>query len=160
MPDITIESLKTNTLIDALEANNIVFDFATDYYYDHNFDSVEDFNFSSADYSAFKSFAEEQNFSYRTRTEEVLEETINSDETLLGPEIQEKYKDLLLAVNRGKITALNTFQKEIQKNLEDEIITRYFYREGLYKYYLDHDDAILTAKELLADDSKYKELLR
>ena len=159
MPDITIESLKTNSLIDALEANNIVFDFATDYYYDHNFDSVEDFDFSGADYNAFKSFAEEQNFSYQTETEKVLEETINGDDTLLGSEVQEKYKDLLLAVNRGKITALDTFQEEIQKNLEDEIITRYFYREGLYKYYLDHDDAILTAKELLADTAKYVDIL-
>ncbi|MDF0706922.1 S41 family peptidase [Flagellimonas okinawensis] len=160
MPDITIESLKTNSLIDALEANNIVFDFATDYYYAHNFDSVDDFYFSDADYQSFKSYAAEQNFSYQTNTEKVLEETINGDDTLLGSEVQEKYKDLLLAVNRGKITALDTFKDEIQKNLEDEILTRYFYRDGLYKYYLSHDDAILTAKELLADKSKYSNILK
>ncbi len=159
MPDITIESLKTNSLVDALEANNIVFDFATEYFYNHNFDSVENFTFSNADYSAFKTYAERQNFSYQTKTEKLLEESINGDDTLLGAEVQEKYKNLLLAVNRGKITALDTFQKEIQKNLEDEIITRYFYREGLYKYYLNHDDAILTAKELLADSNKYSDIL-
>lgn len=159
MPDVTIESLKTNSLIEALEANNIVFDFATKYFYDHDFGSVSDFYFSSADYNAFKAYVEGQNFSYQTKTEKVLEETINSDDALLGSEVQEKYKDLLLAVNRGKITALDTFQKEIQKNLEDEIITRYFYRDGLYEYYLDHDDAILTAKELLADSNKYSSIL-
>ncbi|WP_421802084.1 S41 family peptidase [Flagellimonas sp.] len=159
MPDVTIESLKTNSLIEALEANNIVFDFATKYFYDHDFGSVADFYFSSTDYNAFKAYVEGQNFSYQTKTEKVLEETINSDDALLGSEVQEKYKDLLLAVNRGKITALDTFQKEIQKNLEDEIITRYFYRDGLYKYYLDHDDAILTAKELLADSNKYSSIL-
>ncbi|RIV34942.1 S41 family peptidase [Flagellimonas lutimaris] len=160
MPDVTIESLKTNSLIDALEANNIVFDFATEYFYDHSFDSVENFNFSDADYALFKSYAKEQNFSYQTKTEKLLEESVNGDDTLLGAEVQEKYKDLLLAVNRGKITALDNFQKEIQKNLEDEIITRYFYREGLYKYYLNHDDAILTAKELLADNNKYSSILK
>jgi len=160
MPDVTIESLKTNSLIEALEANNIVFDFATKYFYDHDFGSVADFYFSSTDYNAFKAYVEGQNFSYQTKTEKVLEETINSDDALLGSEVQEKYKDLLLAVNRGKITALDTFQKEIQKNLEDEIITRYFYRDGLYKYYLDHDDAILTAKELLADSNKYSSILK
>ncbi|MHA7831596.1 MAG: S41 family peptidase [Flagellimonas sp.] len=159
MPDVTIESLKTNSLIGALEDNNIVFDFATEYFYDHNFDSVENFSFSDGDYSAFKSYAEEQNFSYQTKTEKLLEESINSDDTLLGSEVQEKYKDLLFAVNRGKIDALDTFKKEIQKNLEDEIITRYFYREGLYKYYLNHDDAILAAKELLADSNKYTSIL-
>jgi len=160
MPDVTIESLKTNSLIDALEANNILFDFATEYFYDHSFDSVENFNFSDADYALFKSYAKEQNFSYQTKTEKLLEESVNGDDTLLGAEVQEKYKDLLLAVNRGKITALDNFQKEIQKNLEDEIITRYFYREGLYKYYLNHDDAILTAKELLADNNKYSSILK
>lgn len=160
MPDVVINSLRTNSLIDALEQNNIVFDFATDYYYDHSFDSVDDFAFSDADYAAFKKYAQEQNFSFQTETESILEQSINADDTLLGPDVQEKYKDLLLAVNRGKISALDTYQNEIQKNLEDEIITRYFYKDGLYAYYLQHDDAILTAKELLSDASKYVEILR
>jgi carboxyl-terminal processing protease len=160
MPDVVINSLRTNSLIDALEHNNIVFDFATDYYYDHSFDSVDDFSFSDTDYNAFKKYAQEQNFSFQTETESILEQSINADETLLGPDVQEKYKDLLLAVNRGKISALDTYQNEIQKNLEDEIITRYFYKNGLYAYYLHHDDAILTAKELLSDASKYSEILR
>ncbi|MDC6362131.1 MULTISPECIES: S41 family peptidase [Flavobacteriaceae] len=160
MPDVVINSLRTNTLIDALEQNNLVFDFATDYYYDHSFDSVNDFAFSEADYVAFKKYVQEQNFSFQTKTETLLEESINADESLLGPDVQEKYKDLLLAVNRGKISALDTYKNEIQKNLEDEIITRFFYRDGLYTYYLGHDDAILAAKVLLSDRSKYTELLR
>jgi carboxyl-terminal processing protease len=160
MPDVVINSLRTNSLIDALEHNNIVFDFATDYYYDHSFDSVDDFSFSDTDYNAFKKYAQEQNFSFQTETESILEQSINADETLLGPDVQEKYKDLLLAVNRGKISALDTYQNEIQKNLEDEIITRYFYKDGLYAYYLHHDDAILTAKELLSDASKYSKILQ
>nr|WP_298793362.1 S41 family peptidase [uncultured Allomuricauda sp.] len=160
MPDIEIASLKSNTLIDALQQNSVVFDFATDYYYDNSVESVNDFEFSNADFDAFKQYAQAQNFSFRTETEEILEEAINGDEHLLGPSVQEKYKDLLLAVNKGKILALDTYQKEIQKNLEDEIIKRYFYREGLYQYYLKHDDAILAAKELLNDRTKYNGILQ
>lgn len=160
MPDIEINTLKTNTLIDALENNQMVFDFATDYYYDHTFASVDDFAFSNADYTAFKKYVQEQNFTYQTKTETLLEQSINADESLLGNDVQDKYKDLLLAVNRSKFAALDSFQPEIQKNLEDEIIVRYFYRDGLYKYYLSHDDAILTAKELLANTSKYDGILK
>lgn len=160
MPDVTIESLKTNSLIDALEDNQLVFDFATDYFYSHDFSSVDNFRFTDSDFSEFKSFVKSENFTFQTETEKILEESINTDDTLLGSEVQEKYKDLLIAVNRGKISALDSYQKEITKKLEDEIITRYFYREGLYKYYLDHDDAILTAKELLADSQKYASILR
>ncbi|WP_421808401.1 S41 family peptidase [Flagellimonas sp.] len=160
MPDVTIESLKTNSLIDALEDNQLIFDFATDYFYRHNFNSVNNFSFSDSDYSEFTNYVKSENFTFQTETEKILEESINADDTLLGSEVQEKYKDLLLAVNRGKISALESYQKEITKKLEDEIITRYFYREGLYKYYLDHDDAILTAKELLSDSQKYASILR
>ncbi len=160
MPDVTINSLKTNSLIDALHANNIIFDFATNYYYDHSFDGVDGFAFSDADYAAFKKYVAGQNFTFQTKTEELLEQSINADDSLLGPDVQEKYKDLLLAVNRGKISALDSYRTEIQKSLEDEIITRYFYREGLYRHYLQKDDAILTAQELLADGSKYKSLLK
>ena len=160
MPDVAIKSLKTNTLIDALQDNNVVFDFATNYFYDHSFANVDDFVFSDADYNAFKKYVQEQNFTFQTKTEELLEQSINADDSLLGAEVQEKYKDLLLAVNRGKISALDSYKNEIKKLLEDEIITRYFYREGLYQYFLAHDDAILTAKELLADNSKYASILK
>jgi carboxyl-terminal processing protease len=44
--------------------------------------------------------------------------------------------------------------------LEDEIIKRYFYREGLYDYYLKHDDAILAATGLLDDIPKYQGILK
>ncbi|MEM9648868.1 MAG: S41 family peptidase [Bacteroidota bacterium] len=160
MPDIEITSSKTNSLIDALNQNNIIFDFATDFYYDNDLGSVADFNFSEANFEAFKDFAKNQNFSFQTETETLLEESMNSEEHLLGSEVQEKYKDLLLAVNKGKISALDTFKMEIQKNLEDEIIKRYFYREGLYEYYLTNDDAILAATALLGDQNKYKGILK
>jgi len=158
-PDIEITALKSNTLIDALQQNSIVFDFATAYYYDHSFDTIDGFTFSNADFDAFKKYAQSQNFSFQIKAEELLEEAINSDGHLLGSSVQEKYKDLLLAVNKGKISALDTYKKELMKNLEDEIIKRYFYREGLYLYYLKHDDAILAATALLKDKSKYNGIL-
>ena len=160
MPDIEVASLQSNTLIEALQENNIIFDFATDFYYDHSFNDVGDFTFSGSDYAAFKSYAQTENFTFKTETETLLEQSINTDEHLLGYEVQEKYKDLLLAVNRGKISALDTYQSEITKKLEDEIIKRYFYRNGLYTYYLSHDDAIVSAKSLLNDTSKYNSILK
>ncbi|MEM8937905.1 MAG: S41 family peptidase [Bacteroidota bacterium] len=160
MPDVEISTLKSNTLLDALKGNLLVFDYATDFYYDHSFDSVNSFSLSDSDFESFKKYAQEQDFSFKTETETLLEESINSEEHLLGPGVQSKYKDLLLAVNQGKIEALDTFEKEIKKSLEDEIIKRYFYRKGLYDYYLTHDEATLAATELLSDVSKYNDILK
>ena len=160
MPDVEIAALKSNTLLDALKSNLLIFDYATDFYYDHSFDSVDSFSFADSDFEAFKRYAQEQDFTFQTETETLLEESINSEEHLLGTDVQNKYKDLLLAVNQGKIKALDTYENEIKKSLEDEIIKRYFYRKGLYDYYLNHDDAILAAQELLSNTSKYKGILQ
>ena len=159
MPDVEIASSKSNALIDALVGNNVVFDYATQFYYKNKFDAIKDFKISDADYKEFKTFVSDKGFSFKTKTEKLLEESLNSDNSLLGTDVQEKYKDLLLAVNKGKISALDTYKDVITKKLEDEIIKRYFYRDGLYEYSLTNDDAILSAKDLLKDNKKYNSIL-
>jgi len=159
MPDVEIASLRTNDLIDALDNNRVIFDFATDFFYKNTFEEVSNFTFSENDYKAFKSFAQKSDFTFKTETEQVLEEQLNADETLLGSEVQNSYKDLLLAINKGKVTALDTYSTEIAKKLTDELVKRYFYRRGLYDYNLQNDEAILTATSLLGDSSKYGSIL-
>ena len=160
MPDVEIASEKSNSLIDGLAQNNIIFDFATDFYYDNSFESTADFRFADSDYQGFKSFASKAGYSIQTETEKLLESAINNDETLLGANVQDKYKDLLLAINNEKVALLDTYKLEIKKKLEDEIVKRYFYREGLYEYQLQNDEAIQAASSLLNDNSKYQEILR
>ena len=102
MPDVEIASLKTNDLIKALDRNRVIFDFATDFFYKNDFGAVSDFSFSDTDYTAFKGFAKKADFTFKTDTEKLLEEQLNADETLLGSEVQNSYKDLLLTINKGK----------------------------------------------------------
>lgn len=159
MPDVEIASLRTNDLIDALDGNRVIFDFATGFFFENNFDAVKDFSFSDNDFSDFKVFAQKSDFTFKTETEKLLEERLNADETLLGPEVQNSYKDLLLSINKGKVAALDTYKTEITKKLTDELVKRYFYRRGLYDYNLKHDEAILSAVSLLKDNPKYNGVL-
>lgn len=160
MPDVPIRSLGSNPLIEALQQNQLIFDFATDYHYGHQVPSLGDFAFTQKDYQAFKDFVKTKEFNFQTKTEVLLEQSLNGADTLLGPEVRQKSKELLLAVNRGKMNALDTYGEEIQKLLEDEIIIRYFYRDGLYAHYMKEDEAIRTAQALLADSAKYNGILR
>ena len=160
MPDVEIGSIKSNSLIDGLENNNIIFDFATDFYYDNSFTSIAQFEFAEKDYAKFKAFASKSGYSIQTETEKLLENAINSDDILLGANVQNRYKDLLLAINNEKTLLLDSYKLEIKKKLEDELVKRYFYRKGLYDYQLRTDEAILSAKELLADSKNYSQILR
>src|SRR5690606_16830710 len=67
IPDVPVNSLRTNGLIDALQQNGLIFDFATDYHYGHQVATLKDFDFSQADYQAFKAFVKSENFNFRTR---------------------------------------------------------------------------------------------
>lgn len=161
LPDVEITALKTNTLTTALLRENAIFDFATEFYYKNKVADVNNFTFSDTNFESFKSYIKSSGFSFETETETALNKamTLNGSE-LLEANVQEKYRSLLAEINANKITGLDKSKKEIVKQLEDEIVKRYFYEEGLFVYYLSHDEAILTATELLNDSAKYKSILR
>ena len=160
LPDLEIETLKSNSLVKALQSNNTIFDYATKYYYNNDITDVDDFQFGDADFSQFKNFVSESNFTFVTNTEEALKESMSGrDKYLFDENVKQQYQTFLNEIERSKETALDSYQNSIQKNLEDEIVKRYFYREGLYNYYLKKDEAILTARAVLADQEKYSEIL-
>lgn len=161
MPDVEIKSLKSNDLVSALLNNSVIFDFATNYYYSNPTPEIDQFSFTETDFDSFKNFVSKSEFNFETKTEKALKEALLSKgNELLGPEVAEDTKKLLSTISKSKGEALDTFESEIQKQLEDEIIKRYFYREGLYDFYLINDSAIVTGKTLLKDRSKYDALLK
>ncbi len=161
LPDIEIEAVKANSLTTALLNNNVVFDFATSYYYNNPLNDINKFGFSESDFQNFKAFVAKGGFAYETKTEKAIKEALgNTDDVIIDNSLKEELKTLLVDIEKSKISALETHRREIQAKLEDEIIKRYFYREGLYVYGLKHDDAILAATELLSNASKYKSILK
>ncbi|MCE2613579.1 S41 family peptidase [Flavobacteriaceae bacterium D16] len=161
MPDIEIPELKSNVLTKALLNNNLVFDYATAFYYQNSVDTPDSFSFSSADFEAFKKHVEESDFNFETKTEKALREAIeDEDAALLGDEMANRYQELIQQIKLEKIRAIDRYQKEIRKSLEDEIIKRYFYRDGLYEYYLKHDVAITEAITVLKDAQAYASILK
>lgn len=145
----------------ALLQNNVIFDYATDYHYTHSYADVNDFKFTDADFNAFKNYVKQSSFSFETKAEQAIKKALSGDENdFLGSDVKDSYKTLLANIEKGKLNALDRYQSEIQKNLEDEIVKRYFYRDGLYQYYLNNDEAILAATELLSNNSKYSAILK
>lgn len=161
LPDIEITSAKANELTTALLNNHVIFDFATEYHYKNQVQNPADFKFSEADYQSFKDYVSKSDFSYETETEKVLKKAMTDrEEVIFNDDIENDFKTLLLDIEKSKVAALEDYQKEIRQKLEDEIIKRFFYREGLYEYSLDNDEAILAATGLLGDEDKYYGILK
>ncbi|WP_445383601.1 S41 family peptidase [Robiginitalea sp. IMCC43444] len=161
MPDIEITALRSNELINALDRNNLIFDFATNYYYGHPETTPAGFGMSEGLYKEFISFVSESDFSFETKTEKTLRDALTNKEALIfTPEIKADFEKLLTDIDKSKLSGLNRYSREIGKKLEDEIVKRYAYREGLYDYYLNNDEAITTSREVLANPASYQKILQ
>lgn len=161
LPDIVLESSKYSPITTALLKDNAIFNFATDYYYKKKLDSWANFEFTDADFEAFLKFLNKNGFEYETETEKAFEAAFNkakSDE--LQGKIDKAYGQLRAAINEVKQDELRDKKVEIKSLLEQEILKRYFYREGLYEYQVVNNPEILEALAVLNDTQRYAKILK
>ncbi|WP_282017050.1 S41 family peptidase [Salegentibacter mishustinae] len=160
-PDVKLETSEYSNITNALLAQNAIFNFATEYYYKNDLKDPESFEFTNADFNNFKSFLKTSNFDYKTATEQELEELLaiaskeGYEQDILG-----HYKSISTEIEAQKKKELDEKKHEIVSILTDEIIKRYFYKEGLYEYYVENNPEILEAKSILNNGQRYSEILR
>ena len=103
----------------------------------------------------------DNNFEYETETEKKFAEGLKTaEDDDLGKDISASYNQLMAAIDKAKDQAIVAKKIEIESLLTDEILKRYFYREGLYNYQIEHNPEILEAVAILKDDSRYRKILK
>lgn len=159
-PDIEIEVAKQTPITNAIEEENLIFDFATNYYYKNKIMDLDSFSFSDKDFQVFKKYLQTKNFSFETETEKALSNAlIVAEEENLDTEISSEYKQIMAALDNYKSSAITKNKDKLSGLLKDEIIKRYFYAEGLYDYYKANNAEIIEALDILNDASKYSKIL-
>ena len=160
LPDIKLQTAEYSDITQALLQEDAIFDFATGYYYTHELESPGDFNFTDANYQEFKQFIQKMGFEYETATEKELDEIAATAEGEdLKPQIQSEINAIQKSINAHKQKELDNKKAEIVSLISDEIIKRYFYKEGLYEYYTQNNPEIIKAKNLLGNASEYNSIL-
>ena len=161
-PDVESTSEPLSQIAAELYLRNYIFDYATKYFWEHpEIKTPGQFSFSDKDYSDFKTFLINRNFSYKTVTEESLAELITNAK-------KEKYydihKDLFSELEKDVAHSLNQdltlFRSEITDLIEDEIIGRYFYEDGAIAWTLKKDEQVSKALEILNNKEKYSSILK
>lgn len=161
LPDVQLESAAYSPITTALLKDNAIFDYATKYYYSHQMGDWQNFKFGESDFQDFLKFLKTNNFEYETETEKKFAEGLKiSEDDDIKKEITESYNQLLAAVNKAKDNAIIDKKIEIESLLKDEILKRYFYREGLYNYQIEHNLEIKEAVAVLNDAGRYRKLLK
>ncbi|WP_339685085.1 S41 family peptidase [uncultured Nonlabens sp.] len=160
-PDIKIESAAYSPITTALLKENSIFDYATAYYYKHQFNSLDEIQISDADFQEFVSWIEKRGFEFETVTESAFAKAYQAaTNEELDDDIKTSYNSMLEAIKKAKKKEVVDKKAEIKSLLTDEIVKRYFYKEGLYNHQIKYNPEIRAAIEVLNDEGKYQRILK
>ena len=157
-PDQLTEPISYAPISYSLVARNHVFDFATEYFYKHSgISSAGSFEITDEDYSEFLNWLKGKEYDYTTYLEKSVEDMRkNAEKVAYYPEIKEQIEALETRVKHSKEQDLITHQKEIRKILSEEIVSRYYFQEGMIAAGLREDIDIVTAQEFLNSPEKVR----
>ncbi|WP_431157089.1 S41 family peptidase [Winogradskyella poriferorum] len=160
-PDVEVEFGKESTITKAILNENLVFNYATNFYYNNTVDELLEFEFSEADYKDFKKYLKQSGFNFETKTEQAFNEAmaIAEDEELTRV-IDSDFHNLSASLQAFKSNAIDANKTQLKALLTDEIIKRYFYSEGLYSYYKANNSDIKKGLSILNNPEQYASILR
>ena len=160
LPDVEISETKTANITDAVVKKDGVFNFATQLYYKNpNVSGIP--VVSDADFANFKTYLKQEKISLDTETNKALKNVLESaKKENIDTQIATEYKQLENALARNQEIELEANKNQIKRLLQEELIIRHQYREGLYDFYTKNNVEIEKAIALLNNATQYKNLLK
>lgn len=162
-PDVKMDDVALSPLAISLLTNNFIFDYATQYYYNHpTIAQPADFVFSENDFAAFEKWLSNKDYSYKSESEQLLaglKETAEKEKYF--DNVKNEYNALAAKLSHDKKQDLIKNKKEVITLLANEIVSRYYFQRGRVINKMKNDDKELQkALQLLSDTKNYKSLLK
>lgn len=161
MPDKRIEPQYVSSFAVTLYLMGIIEDFGDDYIKRNGTKSIDvkTFSITDKDYDDFVAMAMKRDIPYKSESRTALEKLRKS----LAKERNTSLTESLDAIDNGlkddKRNNLETFRKEITEQINQNIVLRYAYAEGVIANSLKGDKEIQEAVELLSDKAEYNRIV-
>lgn len=161
-PDRYVDLGDTSNIAKSLSRNLIIFDYATRYRQSHaTIDSVPLFRYSDAEYADFINYVSGRSYNYSTNSERAfasLKETAQREKYYAG--ISNELEALGKELTHDKRADLDLFKSEIKTLIEKELVVRYYFETGKYKYMFTNDPIMKEALMVLGNVSLYNSILK
>ncbi len=146
----------------SLVARNLVFNYANEFFLKN--DSIappREYEISDELYQDFVTWLENKEYDYTTRVEKAIEDLVSySEKEKYYDDIKHEIASLKKSVTHSKEQDLITFKEEIKGALKDEIVSRYYYEQGMVEASLDEDVEINQSIQVLNDQDQYASMLK
>ncbi len=160
-PDVEPKSEELSTLLYYLIQDMAIFDFATEFKLKNKeIAGADNFVISDETYANFCEYLKKRGFTYDLQSAKALKELKKLIEfegftAITKEEIEALEKKLHANLDHS----LNHFSKDVKDLIADEIIKRYYGREGEIIYSLRQDTDLKEAYAILKDNGRYKKIL-
>jgi len=161
VPDIKVPYDSLNSFTKQLILNDIIFDFATQFFYENDsVQSAENFKISDIIYNQFRDYVVKQKINFNSESMNLTDRLLKiAEKEKYNKEIAEKITDLKNSLVLDENEALILYKKQIIPILHSEIIRRYYYDTGQIISDMNFDDELKEAKKILKNKDKYNLLL-
>jgi len=160
-PDTKIEDKSFAPITYSLVARNLIFDFGTKFYRENKeIKGPRDFTISDKVYDEFVKWLDGKDYDYTTYLEKSIDDMANyAKKEKYYDDIKGQIEDLKQKVSHSKENDLITFKEEIKQALKDEIVSRYYFTEGVVEASLLNDAEIKSSLKLLKNSSEMNKIL-
>ncbi|MEN2284261.1 S41 family peptidase [Algoriphagus sp. SE2] len=160
-PDELVEKVTYAPISYSLVARSHIFDFATEYARSHpKITNPSEFSISDDEYDQFVKWLDGKEYDYTTYLEKSVNDLTNyAEKEAYYDEIKAQIEAIKEKVNHSKEQDLITHQKEIRKILSEEIVSRYYFQEGMIEASLTDDPAVNEALNFLSIPDKFQQIL-
>ncbi len=160
-PDVTLDSRNFSQVSGDLYAQNYLFKFANDFVLKNDsIASPKEFIITDSVFNDFKKYVEDQDFDYKTETENLLERlTESADREDYKTALELTLNELKEEISAEKKKDIDKNRSEIEEMLKIEIITRYYYQKGKIESSLVNDQEVKEAIKIIGDNSLYSSIL-
>ncbi len=156
-PDIKMNFSAKTKETKSLLKSRAIFNFITDFTNQNSTVPNEDFTFTSADFINFKNYLLIKDTAFVTKEEKLFKKAYKSVKN--NKDIDNEFKAIIKKLKQEKVNKITVNQDVLLSKIENEIVKRYNYKEGMYKHQLKHDETIKRAVELLKNQKKYTDIL-
>lgn len=160
-PDVKIEAKESLKIIETIISKSYSFDYATLYVSKNpTIANASEFTLSESEYDDFVKWLDGKDISYKTKTEEMLlqlKEMAEKENYYNG--VKQDFDALQKAIVSDKKADLIKNKKAVKRQLQDDIITRYYFSKGRLQNQLKEDEEITEAVKVLTDNDKYNKIL-
>jgi hypothetical protein len=161
IPDVSLATKEYTPISRSVVSNNLIFDFATQYRSKHpELASARDFKVTPEIFTEFSNFLSTKEYSYKTESEELLEEWQKvAEREKYFEAAKAEFEQLKQKIDHDKKADIEKSKDQLSELLADEITSRYFYQKGRIESSFSYDNELKKAVEILKNPTFYKEIL-